>query len=88
MHPPSPKPSSAPRTFSMIRGGDESGVSGTGKVLEGVQFSDGTVVVRWLTQNQASSTAVYDSFESFNSIHILSHPTNKTRIIWHVKDSE
>lgn len=67
----------------MIRGADESGVSGTGKVLEGVQFSDGIVVVRWLTPNQASSTAIYESFESFNSIHIESHPTNKTRVIWH-----
>lgn len=77
------KPSKSPRTFSMVRGADESGVSGTGKVLEGVQFSDGTVAVRWLTVNQASSTAIYDSFDSFESIHIKSHPTNKTRIIWH-----
>lgn len=67
----------------MIRGGDESGVSGTGKVLEGVEFSDGTVAVRWITPNQASSTAVYESFDSFEAIHIKSHPTNKTRIIWH-----
>ena len=78
-----PKPQHSPRTFSMIRGSDESGVSGTGKVLEGVRFSDGTVVVRWLTVGQESSTAVYESFDSFESIHIKSHPTNKTRVIWH-----
>lgn len=77
------KPSTSPRTFSMVRGSDESGVSGTGKVLEGVEFWDGTVVVRWLTPDQASSTAVYESFDSFESIHIKSHPTNRTRVIWH-----
>lgn len=68
----------------MIRGADESGVSGTGKVLEGVEFSDGTVVVRWLTEKQASSTAVYGSMRDFELIHIESHPTNQTRIIWHI----
>jgi hypothetical protein len=77
------KPSHSPKTFSMIRGSDESGVSGTGKVLEGVLFSDGTVVVRWLTPHVASSTAVYTNMVDFEQIHIYSHPTNKTRIIWH-----
>jgi hypothetical protein len=77
------KPSRSPHTFSMIRGNDESGVSGTGKVLEGVQFSDGVVVVRWLTPHVASTTAVYDNMDDFETIHIKSHPTNQTRIIWH-----
>lgn len=77
------KPQHSPKTFSMIRGSDESGVSGTGKVLEGVLFSDGKVVVRWLTPHVASSTAIYDSLDDFHRIHIESHPTNKTRIIWH-----
>lgn len=77
------KPSHKPRTFSMIRGADESGVSGTGKVLEGCLFSDGTVVVRWLTPHVASTTAVYDNMVDFETIHIHSHPTNKTRVIWH-----
>lgn len=82
-HPLPGKLSRSPRVFSMIRGADESGVSGTGKVLEGALFSDGTVVVRWLTPHVASTTGVYDSFEDFENIHINSHPGNQTRIIWH-----
>lgn len=66
------------RTFVMNRASDETGVSGTGDVLEGVQFSDGRVAVRWLSD--LSSIAVYDSIRDFVSIHISSHPTNNTTL--------
>ena len=67
------------KTFTMERRSDESGVSGTGVVLEGVVFEDGRVVIRWLPGNaHAQSTACYDSFEDFETIHITSHPTNGT----------
>lgn len=46
---------------------DETGVSGTGIVAEGVQFTDGTCVIRWLTAR--SSTAVYDSADDLIAIH-------------------
>ena len=69
-----------PRLFKMIRNADESGVSGTGHVLDGVVFKDGKTVVAWLTQT--SSIAVYNSFKDFHDIHIGSHPTNKTEIVW------
>lgn len=36
-----------PRTFGLIRQHDVTGVSGTGRVAEGVQWPDGTVSVRW-----------------------------------------
>lgn len=68
------------KTFIMIRTNDETGVSGTGKVLEGAQFSNGQVVVRWISDN--SATNIYKNFDSFVNIHILSHPTNGTKIIW------
>jgi hypothetical protein len=74
-----------PRAFSMVRGADESGVSGTGKVLEGAVFSDDTTVVRWLTKDMPSSTAIYPSYKAFTRIHIDSHPNNKTRVVWHDK---
>jgi len=72
-----------PEAFTMTRGNDESGVSGTGAVLEGVIFSDGTVAARWLTET-ASST-FYDSIPDFIKIHIYSHPSNKTRLIFQSK---
>jgi hypothetical protein len=38
------------RLFRLERTEDASGVSGIGKVAEGVVFDDGTVVLRWLTE--------------------------------------
>lgn len=70
------------RTFEMFRGNDESGVSGTGKVLEGVVFSDGPCVVRWVTELNGRSEARYDSFASFVDIHINSHASNKTTVVF------
>lgn len=55
------------RTFKTVRTHDVSGVSGTGVVTEGVEFTDGTVVLKWLTNT--SSTAFYDSIEDVIAIH-------------------
>jgi hypothetical protein len=73
-----------PRLFTMIRKSDESHVSGTGRVLDGVIFHNGRVVICWRSQekNRHSSMGIYDSFEIFKSIHIDPHPTNQTEIVW------
>lgn len=55
------------RTFKTVRTHDVSGVSGTGVVTEGVEFTDGTVVLKWLTST--SSTAFYNSIEDVIAIH-------------------
>jgi hypothetical protein len=55
------------RRFNLIRHEDVSGVSGTGVVCEGVVFSDGRTVLRWL--RAGGSTAVYDSVEQMEAIH-------------------
>ena len=70
----------APKLFYMIRNNDESGVSGTGKVLEGVIFSSGKVAVCWDGDTNVHSVAVYDTFEEFKKVHIDAHPDNKTEI--------
>lgn len=36
------------RTFKVVRHVDVTGLSGTGTVAEGCEFSDGSVVMRWL----------------------------------------
>ena len=69
------------QVFKMIRNDDESGISGTGVVVEGTVFSDGTVVVRWLGATPCK--AHWDSFEAFAKIHIESHPDNNTEIVWY-----
>jgi hypothetical protein len=56
-----------PRRFYVLRRSDVSGVSGTGRVADGVQFTDGTVVLRWLSE--FASTAMYDSIETLEAIH-------------------
>lgn len=56
-----------PRTFVLYRMVDESGVSGTGIVAQGVRFADGSAALRWMTEHR--STAVYDSIETLETIH-------------------
>ncbi|QNE18236.1 hypothetical protein F1D05_10430 [Kribbella qitaiheensis] len=53
--------------FELVRYTDVSGVSGTGIVAEGIQFSDGSVALRWLSQYPC--TAVWESLEALLAIH-------------------
>ena len=41
------------RRFVLSRSKDESGVSGTGIIAEGVQFTNGQVVIHWIPQLEA-----------------------------------
>ena len=68
------------RRFTMGREFDYSGVSGTGIVLEGVQFSTGVVVIHWLTPPPRGSISIFDSLEQFLTIHVRPHPDNRTVI--------
>lgn len=65
------------RTFKLVRDIDESGVSGTGTVAEGVEFETGKVAISWLTK--VSSLGVYDKIDDVEAIH--GHQ-GKTRIVW------
>lgn len=48
--------------------------------FEGVEFTDGYVVIRWLTPNKSSS--FWDSMETLKKVHIYAHPDYGTRIEW------
>ena len=65
------------RRFELIRCEDESGVSGTGKVAEGVQFSSGKSVINWLSK--IPSLEVYDHIDEVLEIH--GHG-DKSRLRW------
>lgn len=56
-----------PRTFELVRYRDPSGVSGTGVVAEGCEFTDGSVALRWRGDNPA--TAVWPNVESILAVH-------------------
>lgn len=56
-----------PRTFELVRYRDPSGVSGTGVVAEGCEFTDGSVVLRWRGDNPA--TAVWPNLNAVLAVH-------------------
>lgn len=60
------------KLFYMIRNIDQSGISGTGKVVEGAILPSGRVLSNWLTPS--SSTNIYDSIDHFKKAHIDPHP--------------
>jgi len=66
------------RTFELHRDEDETGISGTGVVAEGIQFSDGQVALRWQVGDHRS-TVVWDDVADVIAIH--GH-NGKTRIVW------
>jgi hypothetical protein len=61
------------RRFHLVRTADITGISGTGTVAEGAQFSDGTVVLRWLSAGTADhvrpTTVVHDDIDSVIGLH-------------------
>lgn len=74
------------RRFSIIRDQDVTGVSGTGLVAEGCQFSDGTCVVRWrpvapekARKGLAPTTVVHADIASVETLH--GH-NGATRVEW------
>lgn len=56
------------RRFRIDRREDPTGVSGTGCVAQGIVFSDGTTVVRWL--GNWPTTTLHPSIESVEHIHL------------------
>lgn len=66
------------KTFELHRDEDETGVSGTGVVAQGVVFDDGQVALRWIV-GEHRSTVVWASIEAVEAIHGHS---GRTRIVW------
>lgn len=56
-----------PRRFYLLREHDHSGISGVGRVADGVQFTDGTVVVHWRSTHPA--TSIWHRLNDVLSVH-------------------
>jgi len=69
------------QVFKMIRNNDESGISGTGVVIQGVLWPDGHVDMQWMSDTP--SEVRYGSWEDFKHVHIDMHPVNDTEIVWY-----
>jgi len=67
------------RRFKLQRDVDETGVSGTGTIAEGVEFRDGTVALRWLT---AWPTSVVFHDAGMKAVEKVHGHGGKTRIEW------
>jgi hypothetical protein len=76
---------SEPVLFSLLRHQDETGVSGTGRVLDGVVFHTGQVVICWRSdlgdEEGYSSITIYPSWEAFEHVHIAPHPDEQTEVV-------
>jgi hypothetical protein len=46
--------------------------------LEGIEFSDGTVAIRWLTELR--STSIWSDFGTFDRVH--GHPEYESELKW------
>lgn len=55
------------RIFNLVRFEDESGVSGSGVVAEGIEFSNKRVAITWLSDR--ACVGVYDHLEDIEAIH-------------------
>lgn len=62
-----PKPEQPPAAFYVVRHRDPSGISGTGFVAQGTQWSDGGCAVYW--PSETPCTQVWSSVEDFLKVH-------------------
>lgn len=67
------------RRFFLQRNTDVTGVSGVGVVVEGVEFADGTVAMRWLDKGKPQSTVLHESIGAVEAIH--GHD-GATHVVW------
>lgn len=65
------------RRFYLERETDESGISGTGVVAQGLEFDSGQAVLTWLSNK--GCVAVYDCVKVLKDIH--GHG-GQTKLVW------
>lgn len=68
-----------PRAFVLVRDDDVTGVSGTGVVAQGVEFTDGTVAMRWAS---AWPTSVVFHDRGIEGVEAIHGHDGATRIVW------
>jgi hypothetical protein len=68
------------RLFDLVREQDVTGISGTGVVAEGVEFSDGTVVMRWLPVDGVLPTTVVHA--GVDNVLALHGHNGMSKVVW------
>lgn len=69
----------SPRRFFLMRKIDETGMSGTGRVAEGVELPNGVAVMWWLVPEYCVS--IYKSVKELHAIH-KHGKNNTTELVW------
>lgn len=67
------------RRFQLVRDVDVTGVSGTGVVAEGIEFSNGVVVLQWISTWPSSVVFHERGIEAVKHVH--GHD-GATQIVW------
>lgn len=67
-----------PRLFTIFREVDATGISGIGRVLDGVLFHSGQVVVCW--RSDFGSITIFENWRAFDSVHLKAHPENRAKV--------
>jgi hypothetical protein len=64
------------KTFTLVRDEDITGLSGTGVVAEGIEWSDGTVAMRWFevsgphySRGVRATTVMHENITSVEALH-------------------
>jgi hypothetical protein len=75
------------KVFTVYRQQDETQVSGTGRIMDGVIFHTGQVAICWRTDIEGakhghSSVELFNTWEGFKFVHVESHPDNLSRIVF------
>lgn len=65
------------RVFVLVRDEDETGISGTGTVAEGIEFTSGMVAMAWL-----SATPCVNIYPNIKTVEELHGHGGKTRVLW------
>lgn len=65
------------RRFCLNRKEDETGISGTGIVAEGVEFTNGAVVMTWYSPHRCVNV-----YESIKTVYELHGHDGKTEVVW------
>jgi hypothetical protein len=66
------------RRFELHRDEDETGVSGTGRVCEGVEYGDGTVGLHWIVGHHRT----HGTYPNMRAVEDLHGHGGRTRIVW------
>lgn len=70
-----------PRLFYLLRKSDVTGVSGPGVIAEGVQFTNGTVVFRWIS-DRASLTVFPREEGGIDGVREKHGHDKRTVVVW------